>query len=244
MSFNKRKNEDQEESNKRICQVLDTKLVDVKSALDHVKDLFSNKLFGEKFPAVIWKHQCYPLIKNRTKVDIELNKFCDQGLLLSLKLGTTINNTDTALIYTEDYINYLKSIYVGNVLDKFIDKVVKSNPSSTCTSAQLREEYQFSDDQIKELVHNGVLAVHRTVGSWLLSLPNCGHFYKIFTAGRNALLSMIKRTKYHEINRTELFNRKMPKDVQLGIAYHVLDLIGGDFVQCADFPNGTMLRVL
>lgn len=127
--------------------------------------------------------------------------------------------------------NCFSFVHLLIILEKFIDKVLTVNSSSTYTSTQLKNEYQFTEDQIKELVHNGVLAVHRTVGSWLLSLPNCGHFYKTFTAGRNALLSMIKRTKYHEVNRTELFARKLPKDVQLGIAYHVLDLIGGDFVQ-------------
>lgn len=116
------------------------------------------------------------------------------------------------------------------VLDKFI-KLVENNSSMTYTSNQLKEDYEFSEDNIKKLVQIGTLAIHRTVGNWLLSIPNCGIFYKTFVAGRRALINMIRRTKFNEMSRTELLLKKPLKDVKFPTFYHILDLLGADYVQ-------------
>lgn len=109
--------------------------------------------------------------------------------------------------------------------------MVIQNPSMAYSSDQLKEEYQFSDDQIKKLVQVGVLAIHRTVNNWLLSIPNCGSYYKTFTAGRKAIINMIKRTRFNEISRTDLLLKKLPKDVKFSIYFHILDLLGADYIQ-------------
>lgn len=104
---------------------------------------------------------------------------------------------------------------------------------SSCGEMNLTKELlsSFSDDDIKELIQNGLLASHRIAGNWLLSIPNAGLFVKNFVQSRKSLLRIITATKFNEILRSELESKKHPKGVKLGMQYHILDLIGSDSVQ-------------
>lgn len=41
-------------------------------AMAHVHALFPSHKFADEMPAIIWKHQLYPLVANRTDVDRNL----------------------------------------------------------------------------------------------------------------------------------------------------------------------------
>jgi len=113
--------------------------------------------------------------------------------------------------------------------DGFIDKVLKVDPSMSYSTQDL-EKNGFNQEHLTQLVRIGILAVHRKAGNWLLSIPNCGQFYKKFLAGRKALMSVIQKTKFREISKYELENRNLSKKVELGLEYHIYDLIGSDTV--------------
>lgn len=89
---------------------------------------------------------------------------------------------------------------------------------------------EFNDHDIQLLVKNGLLAVNRTLGSWLLSIPGAGTFVKSFSLGRKVLLRTIRSTKFNEISIRDLEKRKLPKQVRLGCEYLILEMIGSDCV--------------
>lgn len=64
----------------------------------------------------------------------------------------------------------------------------------------------------------------------LLSIPSCCDYSKKFEDGRKAVLNIIKKSKFKEISKLNLMNRKLPNDVKLPILYHILDIIGCDKV--------------
>lgn len=103
--------------------------------------------------------------------------------------------------------------------------------STQITSEQLKNEYHFNEDNISELIRTGLLARHRTVGTFLFSIPNAGEFIKSMDSGKKSILSVINKSKYKEISKSSLLKRKFPKDMKFSVEYHVYDLIGSDLVQ-------------
>lgn len=55
-----------------IFLISDEKFTKVEDALDFIKSQIDGESFGYWFPDIILKHQCYPLMKNKSKVDIDL----------------------------------------------------------------------------------------------------------------------------------------------------------------------------
>ena len=98
------------------------------------------------------------------------------------------------------------------------------------STSQLEKD-GFNQTHLTQLVRIGILVVHRKAGYWLLSIPNCGQFYKKFLAGRKALISTVKKTKYQEISKNELEIRSISKKIELGLEYHIFDLIGSDSIE-------------
>lgn len=101
----------------------------------------------------------------------------------------------------------------------------------------------FTDQEIQQLVTSGLLAVNRTVGSWLLSIPGAGTFVKSFALGKKVLIRTIRSTKFDEISIRDLEKRKLPKQVRLCSEYLVLEMIGSDSVTRIETPSGPMLRL-
>ena len=119
-----------------------------------------------------------------------------------------------------------------NLTERFLDKVVKDNSCSSFTNKQLKEKFQFNDENIKELIRNGLLVSHYiNVGSYLLSIPNAGEFVKSFNIGKKAVISMIKRSKFQEIAKQEIMKRKLPKECKFSIKFHIYDLIGSNHIK-------------
>ncbi|XP_031518594.1 serine/threonine-protein kinase 19 isoform X2 [Papio anubis] len=94
----------------------------------------------------------------------------------------------------------------------------------------------------EHLVNAGVLTV-RDAGSWWLAVPGAGRFIKYFVKGRQAVLGMVRKSKYRELLLSELLGRRAPAVVRLGLTYHVHDLIGAQLVDCISTTSGTLLRL-
>ena len=109
-------------------------------------------------------------------------------------------------------------------------KVVYEKCSTQLSSDELKNEYHFNDENISELIRCGLLARHRNVGIFLFSLPNAGEFVKHFDFGKKALISIISKTKYKEISKSDLLKRRLSKDMKFSIEFHVYDLIGSDLI--------------
>ncbi|KAF7698212.1 serine/threonine-protein kinase 19 [Silurus meridionalis] len=216
---------------------------DVKATLQYLMTLFPRKLFDDSLPPIVYKHQLYSLLSDKTLVDKQLNELRDKGELLMFQLGF---DTDTfALVFTEDYRTKVLAEQIGKdtraTVEKFLDKVLPSGSGLSFSKCQMLKEFLFTDSEITQLVKSGVLTV-RDAGSWWLSIPNSGRFTKYFIQGRKAVLGMVKKSKYNEILKADLELRRNKSQVKLDIKYHIHDIIGAELVERIKTTSGTLLR--
>lgn len=216
---------------------------DIRSSLQYLMTLFSRKLFNDTLPPVVLKHQLYSLHTDKTSVDKHVNDLRENGELLMFQLG--FDSEAFALVFAEDYRAKVLQEEAGRktlgTAEKFLDKLIPGCSDLSFNKDKMLKEFLFSDSEITQLVKSGLLTV-RDAGSWWLSIPNSGRFIKYFIKGRKAVLNMVKKSKYSEILRTELEERRTTAQVKFQMKYHVHDIIGADLVECIQTTSGTVLR--
>ncbi|XP_069800027.1 inactive serine/threonine-protein kinase 19 [Dendropsophus ebraccatus] len=213
-------------------------------ALSYLWALFPRKLFNDTLPPMILRHQLYSLIRDRTTVDRLLSTLQQKGEVCLVQPGF---DPDTFLVVrNEDFLSFvLKSVdgkSGANVVRRFLDSSLFNPSKISYNREEMMERHRFSDAEITQLVRAGLLTV-RDAGSWWLSIPGTGKFNKHFIKGQKALLSQIRRSRYKEVLLTDLSTRKSPPAVQLGMEYHIHDIIGAGLVDCVPTPSGTLLRL-
>lgn len=218
---------------------------DTELSLLYFKNLFPSDKFEHRLPPMVLKHQLYSLNSNRTVVDKELNDMKNRNLIKIFKLGSDLD--ECAVVYTEDYRCHVTRVMAEfsvpkSVADKFVNSIVKRCSDVFINQDTLLKEYHFKDDDITQLVKACVLTV-RTVGSFWLAVPNTGLFMKSLIRGRKAILTMIKKSKYKEILKNDLEQRKLPKLCRLGLTYHIQDIIGADLIHSVQTTSGQLLRL-
>lgn len=171
------------------------------------------------------------------------NDLRENGELLMFQLG--FDSEAFALVFAEDYRAKVLQEEAGRktlgAAEKFLDKLIPGCSDLSFNKDKMLKEFLFSDSEITQLVKSGLLTV-RDAGSWWLSIPNSGRFIKYFIKGRKAVLNMVKKSKYSEILRTELEERRTTAQVKFQMKYHVHDIIGADLVECIQTTSGTVLR--
>ncbi|KAJ0058134.1 hypothetical protein NL108_007417, partial [Boleophthalmus pectinirostris] len=205
---------------------------DVKAAVEYLMTLFPRKVFNDALPQIVLKHQIYSVISDKTMVDKGVNKLREQGDLLMFQLG--FDSEAFGLVFASDYKAKVLAAQDGcdtqETVQKFIDKVLTSCTDLSFSKDQMLRDFLFSDDEITQLVKSGVLTV-RDAGSWWLSIPNSGKFTKYFIQGRKAVLKMIKKSKYNEVLKVDLEDRKTPSQVKFHMKYHIHDIVGAELVE-------------
>ncbi|XP_052396278.1 serine/threonine-protein kinase 19 isoform X2 [Carassius gibelio] len=245
---------------------------DVRSSLQYLMTLFSRKLFNDSLPPVVLKHQLYSLHNDKTLVDKQVvrsdciacmdvfiialthsealvfsfphqNELRENGELLMFQLG--FDSEAFALVFAEDYRTKVLQGEAGRetlgTVEKFLAKLIPGCSDLSFNKEKMLNEFLFTDREITQLVKSGVLTV-RDAGSWWLSIPNSGKFIKYFIKGRKAVLGMVKKSRYGEILRTELEERRTTSQVQFQMKYHVHDIMGAELVECIQTTSGTLLR--
>ena len=100
----------------------------------------------------------------------------------------------------------------------------------------------LSDSETKELAQMGLLAGHRMVGKFLLSLPGCGTFITSQAIGRKAVLRIIRSTRFNEILEVELWKRKLPLESRFDVRYFATELLGAEELSAIATPTGRLFR--
>uniref|UniRef100_A0A3B4BF68 Uncharacterized protein n=1 Tax=Periophthalmus magnuspinnatus TaxID=409849 RepID=A0A3B4BF68_9GOBI len=192
---------------------------------------------------IVLKHQLYSLVSDKTMVDKGVNKLREQGDLLMFQLG--FDSEAFGLVFASDYKAKVLAAQDGcdtqETVQKFLDKVLTSCTDLSFSKDQMLHNFLFSDAEITQLVKSGVLTV-RDAGSWWLSIPNSGKFTKYFIQGRKAVLNMIKKSKYNEVLKVDLEDRKTPSQVKFHMKYHIHDIVGAELVESIPTTSGTLLR--
>ncbi|XP_049324103.1 serine/threonine-protein kinase 19 isoform X2 [Astyanax mexicanus] len=216
---------------------------DVKATLQYLMTLFPRKLFNDSLPQIVFKHQLYSLHSDKTLVDKQVNELRDKGELLMFQLG--FGSDAFGLVFSEDYRTKVLAMEDGRstlgTVEKFLDKVLPGCSDLSFSKDKMLKHFLFTDSEITQLVKSGVLTV-RDAGSWWLSIPNSGRFTKYFIQGRKAVLGMVKKSKYNEILKNDLQERRTTSHVKLDIKYHIHDIIGAELVECIQTTSGTLLR--
>ncbi|GFX68204.1 hypothetical protein TNCV_1807592 [Trichonephila clavipes] len=214
---------------------------DTVGALSYISSLFPTEKFNNRLPPIVMRHQIYAFVRCRTDVDKQLNELRKKGEIRLFKLGE--KDDQIGVVYTKDYKNYVDRCCRNSLkVDNFLRNVVEICPDISYSSSALKQEYGINEDDIIELIQQGVLTC-RDVGCYWLSIPRVGEFMKTFLYGRRAILQYVRRTKYKEILQTELEQRKLPRKALLGILYHLYDIIGSEAVTCVETSTGVVLRL-
>uniref|UniRef100_A0A8C6SBT2 Serine/threonine kinase 19 n=1 Tax=Neogobius melanostomus TaxID=47308 RepID=A0A8C6SBT2_9GOBI len=217
--------------------------VDIKSTVEYLMTLFPRKLFNDSLPLIVLKHQLYSLISDKTTVDKGVNKLREQGDLLMFQLG--FDSEAFGLVFTSDFKAKVLAGQDGRdtqeTVQKFLDRVLSSCTDLSFSKDQMLRDFLFTDAEITQLVKSGVLTV-RDAGSWWLSIPNSGKFTKYFIQGRKAVLNMVRKSKYNEVLKAELEERKTPSQVKFHMKYHIHDIVGAELVESIPTTSGTLLR--
>lgn len=216
---------------------------DTEAALLYLKTLFPAEKFDPRLPAIAMKHQVYSIVHDRTIADRELMTLRDSGRIRLFKLG--VSNDEFAVLFTEDYVQHIKS-YLGDtpLYRRFVGVVLHACKDVSITKKQLAEELRVGEEDTTTLVNRGVLLV-RDVGkacSWWFAIPAVSTFTRSYTKGRAMVQQMIKRSKYKEILQRDLESRRLTVS-QLGMEYHIHDIIGAELVECMRTTSGPLLRL-
>uniref|UniRef100_A0A3P9MJM3 Serine/threonine kinase 19 n=1 Tax=Oryzias latipes TaxID=8090 RepID=A0A3P9MJM3_ORYLA len=212
---------------------------DIKSTIMDLMTLFPRKLFNDAVPQIVLKHQLYS-IHDKTMVDKEVNKLRESGSLLMFQLG--FDAEAFGLVFASDYKVKVLAGEEGKAtratVEKFLEKVVSKCTDLSFSKDKMLREFLFTDSEI-QLVKSGVLTV-RDAGSWWLSIPNTGKFVKYFIQ-RKAVLGMVKKSKYGEVLKDDLEQRRTTSHVKFHIKYHINDIVGAELVEVPT-TSGTLLR--
>lgn len=233
----------------------DTDINDSMGAIEYIRNIFPKR---DRFPPIIFKHQLYTLLENRTDVDRQVNSLHEKGRIKVFQLDH--HHDEVMIILMSDFIDYVHRYHKipdrkgGNskqkknsndqeVVSRFLVEIVSTVSQLSVTQDTLINEHGFKDEDITKLVKGGLLTV-RDVGSWWFSVPGAGQFMKMFQKGRQTTLRMIRSTKYKEILLSEIKSRKSPPTMKLGLLYHIHDLVGSDLINCISSTSGMILRII
>ncbi|XP_041830892.1 serine/threonine-protein kinase 19-like [Melanotaenia boesemani] len=215
----------------------------IRSTLEYLMTLFPRKLFNDTLPQIVLKHQLYSIHKDKTLVDKEVNKLREHGELLMFQLG--FDAEAFGLVFALDYKTKVLAGQEGKVtqatVEKFLEKVVSSSTDLSFSKDKMLREFLFTDSEITQLVKSGVLTV-RDAGSWWLSIPNSGKFTKYFIQGRKAVLGMVKKSKYSEVLKADIEERRTTSQVKFHMKYHIHDIVGAELVESIPTTSGILLR--
>ncbi|XP_057367027.1 serine/threonine-protein kinase 19-like [Daphnia carinata] len=208
-------------------------------ALRQLSMLFPEEKFLGRVPRVVMKHMIYSRIPNRTLVDKEIDELNQTGVIRLFKLGS--EEESLAVLFMEQYEELIERKCTDLALaKKFIIKILKQIKEISVEKAVLISA-GFTETDIKTIINNCLLTVRTSTTYWF-AFPGAGEFMKVYAKGRQNVIRLVKKSKYQQILQNELGQRDMRKTVQLGVQYHIHDIIGADLVICVNTTSGNMLR--
>ena len=83
---------------------------------------------------------------------------------------------------------------------------------------------------------------HLITGMFYLTIPNASLFLRTLNDGLRHVKSLIKKSKFHEIQLTELLLKEGKKTSKLGMTYYCLHLIGLESVRVVSTTTGPLLK--
>ncbi|XP_022706368.1 serine/threonine-protein kinase 19-like [Varroa jacobsoni] len=213
---------------------------DVDIVLLRLRDEYINRcICKQDFPlAVVLQHQLYAHFTNRTLVDRRVEQLIESGRLRAVQMGDA--EDETALVDFEEYQEHCLSSAKDQSLMKRFLNCLKTHFYIVFTREQL-EKHDFSERQVSDLIRMGVLSLRTIVGSYWLSIPGVGDYVRHLETGRKALIQILKRTKFKQILRSDLEQKKIARS-RFSMSYLIDDALGKDLLEPSETTLGYTLN--
>ncbi|KAI5073509.1 hypothetical protein GOP47_0011522 [Adiantum capillus-veneris] len=228
---------------------------DTEVALRMMQEQFP-KIDKVSVPPFVLLSQLYSTVKDRTFVDRELEVMKQQRLVRVFKLST--GQDDFAIMFFHDYIaqvNAAKSRLEGKhpqkdliIFDWYINHILPIHNDVGITYMHLesllyRVGQSLHENHISLLIKAGFLVRQLAEDkSYWLAIPNIGFLLKNLTQGRKELLSLLSRRQYKEMLMSLLEKKKLRMS-QLGMQFHIRDLIGSGQLCLSRTPAGWLVHI-
>lgn len=213
--------------------------ISTEAALTFFHAMFNPEKFDGRVPPIIFTHQLYSVVNNKTQVDREVNELKEKKEVKVFCLGS---ETETCIVFTKDYKDSLRKNdrCPSAITEKFISKVVDGSKDLTFNKSTMTQ-FGFPEQEITQLVNGGLLTV-RALGNWWLAIPGAGVFMKCYRKGREAILRTIRTSRFKEILLQDLEGRKLQAVQPLGMKYHIYDILGAESVTKIQTTSGVLLK--
>lgn len=180
---------------------------------------------------VVWLHQLYALIPNRTLVDREVEELRRaMGVrLLNTPLGQAIMRADA---YIEDLVENKEEEAVAR-FEKWL--MTADNISLSLAGSSL------SSSDVDVLLQLGWLASRRDVNVqdvYWVSHPGMSKVVTSLLAVRRKVVGMIARTRYKEMAQKDLKGKILGQHLHAETSYYHYDLIGSGCVDVVKTASG------
>ncbi|XP_026822881.1 serine/threonine-protein kinase 19-like isoform X1 [Rhopalosiphum maidis] len=217
---------------------------DTEAAIRYIKTLLPANLKDTfKYPPIVFIHQLYDIVHNKTLINKELDILKKQCKIQLLTIGTS--DSSSALILYEDYVKYTIKIYPDNCcVKKFLNIILPSIKSFLVEKSTLQQKFKLQQYELTELINCGLLLIRNQESYWV-SFPSSGNFIKRFIEGRKYIIQIIKRRKFQEILENDLEVRcaKVSKIKELGFKYFLHEIKGSEDIITMNTTSGCLLRI-
>lgn len=207
-------------------------------------------------PPFVLLSQLYSSVKDRTLVDRELEVMKQQMVVRVFKLST--GQDDFAIMFLDDYLaqaNAAKKRLEGKhsqsdliIFDWFFSHILPTHIDVGITQIHLESLLSkvgqcIQENHISLLIKAGLLVRQLADDkSYWFAIPNIGFLLKSLAQGRKELLSLLNRRQYKEILLSVLEKKKLRMS-QLGMRFHVRDLLGSGHLCLSHTATGLLVRI-
>ncbi|MCO5599178.1 hypothetical protein L7F22_053278 [Adiantum nelumboides] len=222
------------------------------------------RMMHEQFPKIdkvlvtpfVLLSQLYSVVKDRTSVDRELEVMKQQRGVRVFKLST--GQDDLAIMFFDDYISQVNAAKsrLGRkcpqknliIFDWYINHILPIHNDVGITYMHLESllskfGQKLQENHVSLLITAGLLVRQLADDrSYWLAIPNIGFLLKSLTQGRKELLSLLNRRQYKEILMSLLEKKKLRMS-QLGMRFHIRDLVGSGQLCLSHTPAGLLVRI-
>lgn len=183
-----------------------------------------------------------------TNVDAEIARLAKENKVRRVILGTGTSEAQgsDAVMLTEDYWTWAGSRWKslgGNEGDvELLEKlkaVLASRPAVELDRRTLLESLPCSDDDINAFVTCGLLTLPSRHGVVRVAVPGAASFSSSLSKGRNELLLLLRKRKFHEMLE-QLIAQKGIKSSVLSYRLHIYELLGCGWVVRVRHPGGNV----
>ena len=222
------------------------------TVIDFIKKLFRSGTFDD-FPPIVYQHQIYSAISNKTKVDRDIETLRIENKIILFKSDSMKNELqdDVAIVSLDEFKEYVENIlilnnpnlpsdsnekaYFVNTIRKFLNETLKEVKELSVSESELKLKFQFKEKDLTTLIQCGLLTI-KDKSNWWFAIPGIGKFRRALIDARKSLIGLVKRKRYNELNVDEIHARNIKAINKMGVVYLISDLIGKEVIRKVDSP--------